>query len=229
MLKIYGVPISVHTRKVIITARLKGLAFELVPVVPVLAGTTPADWRRLSPTGRIPVLQDDDFVLADSTAICVYLEHKQPRPSIYPTDHREHARASWFEQYAGGTLFRDVVHPLFHQTFVNPNVRKMPTDAAIVNEVLTHALPEIYGYLESQVDGGWLAGTGLSVAEVAVVSNLVTVQYIGFELDRAHYPRLASLFDRVVRVPEVAQVLLAEQPVVQQMSLKSGFLEAVFE
>ena len=29
MLKIYGVPISVHTRKVIVAARLKRLPFEL--------------------------------------------------------------------------------------------------------------------------------------------------------------------------------------------------------
>lgn len=229
MLKIHGVPISVHTRKVIITARLKNLTFELVPVVPVVPGSTPANWRELSPTGRIPVLQDGDFVLADSAAICAYLELMQPRPSIYPSGHREHARALWFEQYAGETLFRDVVHPLFHQTFVNPNVRKLPTDAAVVDEVLTHALPEVYGYLDSQVNGATLTGNGLSVAEVAVVSNLVTVQYLGFDLDRARYPRMASLFDRVVRVPEVAQVLRAEQPVVQQMGLKSGFLEAVLE
>jgi glutathione S-transferase len=35
MLKIYGVPLSVHTRKVIVVARLKGLPYEVVPVVPV--------------------------------------------------------------------------------------------------------------------------------------------------------------------------------------------------
>lgn len=34
MLKIYGVPISVHTRKVIVAALHKGLAFESVPVAP---------------------------------------------------------------------------------------------------------------------------------------------------------------------------------------------------
>ena len=51
MLKIYGVPISVHTRKVLVAARAKKVPFENVPVLPF---TPPADWDRLSPTGKIP-------------------------------------------------------------------------------------------------------------------------------------------------------------------------------
>jgi glutathione S-transferase len=230
MLKIYGVPISVHTRKVLVAARLKGLAIELVPVVPVIPGNPPPNWRQLSPTGRIPVLQDDDFVLADSAAICAYLERRQPAPSIYPAGDRPHALALWFEQYAGGTVFRDVVHPLFHQAFVNPNVHGIPTDPTAVDAVLTRAMPEVYGYLDVAAgDDGFLAGPQLSVADVAVVSNLVTVQYIGYALERGRYPRLAALFDRVIRIPAMAQVLQAEQPVVQQMGLSSAFLHAVLQ
>lgn len=227
MLKIYGVPISVHTRKVMLVAKLKGLALELVPVVPVIPGNPPPNWRQLSPTGKIPVLQDEDFLLADSAAICAYLERKQPIPSLYPSGDRPHALALWFEQYAGGTVFREIVHPLFHQTFVNPHVHKIATDPTAVDGVLTHAMPDIYGYLDSVAGSTFLAGPELSVADVAVVSNLVTVQYIGFDLDRLRYPRLAGLFDRVVRIPEMVEVLRAEQPVVQQMGLKSAFLNAV--
>lgn len=229
MLKIYGVPISVHTRKVMVAARLKGLPLELVPVVPVVPGSPPPNWRQLSPTGKIPVLQDEDFLLADSAAICAYLERRQPEASLYPRAAREHALALWFEQYAGGTLFRDVVHPLFHQTFVNPNVRQVPTDRSAVDAVLTGAMPEVYGYLDAVAGDGFLAGPDLSVADIAVASNLVTVQYIGFALDRVRYPRLAAWFDRAVRVPAVAEVLRAEQPVVQQMGLDSAFLGAVLQ
>ena len=42
MLKIYGVPVSVHTRKVLIVAALKGLAHEVIPVVPVIPGNPPS-------------------------------------------------------------------------------------------------------------------------------------------------------------------------------------------
>jgi glutathione S-transferase len=156
MLKIYGVPVSVHARKVMVAARLKGLPLERVPVVPVMPGNPPPDWPRLSPTGKIPVLQDEDFVLADSAAICACLERRQPLPSIYPSGDRDHALALWFEQYAGGTLFRDVVHPLFHQSFVNPHVHKIAPDPMVVDTVLTRAVLEIYGYLDSVAGMGSL-------------------------------------------------------------------------
>ena len=54
MLRIYGVPISVHTRKVIVAAIAKGLAHEVVPVVPVIPDNPPPNWRELSPTGTPP-------------------------------------------------------------------------------------------------------------------------------------------------------------------------------
>jgi len=227
MLKIHGVPISVHTRKVIVAARLKGLPFEVVPVVPVIPGNPPANWREISPTGKIPVLQDGDFTLADSAAICAYLERKQPQPSLYPSDSRSYGHALWLEQYAGGTLFRDVVHPLFHEVFVHPKVKGIATDAARIDQVLTNTMPDVLGYLDAMATGPYLAGPALSVADLAVVSNLVTMQYIGFTLERASFPRLAHLFDRVIRIPAVTDALRAEQAVVQQMGLKSEFLNAV--
>jgi glutathione S-transferase len=227
MLKILGVPISVHTRKVIVAARLKRLPFEVVPVVPVIPDNPPANWRELSPTGKIPALQDGDYTLADSAAICAYLERKQPEPSLYPSDDRRYGHALWLEQYAGGTVFHDVVHPLFHEVFVNPKVKGIATDAARINDVLTRVVPEVFGYLNAVAGERFLAGAALSVADLAVMSNLVNMQYIGFALERARYPKLANLFDRVIRIPEVTEALRAEQPVVQQMGLKSEFLNAV--
>lgn len=227
MLRIYGVPFSVHTRKVIIAARLKGLQFESVTVVPVDPSSLPTNWHSLSPTGLIPVLVDGDFVLPDSAAICAYLERVRPNPSLYPPEHRSHARALWLEQYAGGTLFATVVRPLLHEVLINPKVKNVPTDPMRVNSVLRQAMPEVYGYLESVSSDGFLAGPALSVADLAVASNLINAQYVGFTLDRSRYPRLTTLFDRVIRVPEIIEALKAEQPAVQQMGLKREFLRAV--
>jgi glutathione S-transferase len=224
MLKIYGVPISVHTRKVIVAARFKKLPFDLIPVVPVIPDNPPPNWRALSPTGLIPVLQDDDFTLADSAAICAYLERKWPTPSLHPSDAQCCGRALWLEQYASGTMFGDVVRPLFHEVFVHPKVRGMPTDQAVIDEVVNDVLPEVFGYLDAQCNGGFLAGDALSVADLAVMSNLTTLQYIGFTLDRKRFPKLAALYERVVRVPEVTAALQAEQPVVQQMGLNGAWL-----
>ena len=88
------------------------------------------------------------------------------------------------EQYAG-TLFRDVVHPLFHETVVHPKMRNVPTDQGKVDEVLAKAVPETFGYLDSIAGGDFLVGKIMSIADIAVASNLTTYQYIGFDLYRA--------------------------------------------
>ena len=94
------------------------------------------------------MLQDGDFTLADSTAICLYLEKKQPAPADPAGRCEGYGRALWFDAYAGGTIFRHVVHPLFVQTVVNPNIHKEPTDKAVIDNVLSNVQPKIFGYLE---------------------------------------------------------------------------------
>lgn len=225
MLKIYGVPISVHTRKVIVAALMKGLRHEVVPVVPVIPGNPPANWRELSPTGNIPVLGDGDFTIADSAAICAYLERLNSEPSLYPQAPRDHALALSLEQYAG-TLFREVVRPLFHETVVHPKMRGVATDQKRVDTVLNETIPEMFGYLDRVAASaeGFLAGKLVSVADLAVASNLTTYQYLGFDLDRRVFPALAAHYDRVVRLPAMREALHREEPFVESMGLNDEFL-----
>jgi len=225
VLKIYGVPISVHTRKVIVVALAKDLPHEVVPVVPVIPDSPPANWRQLSPTGKIPALSDGDFTIADSAAICAYLERLNPEPPLYPQPARDYALALSLEQYAG-TLFREVVHPLFHEIIVHPKMRGVATDQKRVDEVLNKTMPEAFGYLDQVSGKGFLAGRLMSVADIAVASNLTTYQYIGFELDRDRFPRLAALYDRIIRHPAMREALRREEAVVASMGLRNDFLHA---
>lgn len=226
MLRIYGVPISVHTRKVIVAAIAKGLPHEVVPVVPVVPHSPPPNWRELSPTGLIPAITDGDFTLADSSAICAYLERSYPAQPLYPQPARDYARTLSLEQYAG-TLFSKVVHPLFQEVFVHPKLSNIPADQSKIDAVLATAVPETFGYLERMAGGDFLSGKAMTVADVAVASNLVTYQYVGFDLDRARFPRLAALFDRVLRQPAMREALKREQGVVDSMGLRKDFLVPV--
>lgn len=217
MLKIYGVPISVHTRKVIVVALAKGLEFDVIPVVPVIPGNPPPNWRELSPTGKIPALTDGDFTVADSGAICAYLEKIHPEQPVYPSEPREYAAALSLEQYAGA-LFRDVVQPLFQETFVSPRIQNVATNQQRIDKVLGEAVPEMFGFLDAAIRGDYLTGDRATVADFAVVSNLITYQYMGFDLFRDRFRRLAALFDAVVRLDAVAEAMRREQPVVDSMA-----------
>jgi glutathione S-transferase len=219
VLKIYGAPISVHTRKVIVVALAKGIPHEVVPIVPVIPDSLPAHWRKLSPTGKIPVISEGDFTLADSAAICAYFERIHPAQPVYPSSPRDYAMTLSLEQYAGA-LFRDVVHPLFQEAFVFPNINKVPTNERRVAQVLNDVVPAMFGYLDDALRGEYLCGNSATIADFSVASNLITYQYIGFDLYRARFKNLAAMFDRVVRHPAMAEALRREQPVVDSMALK---------
>ena len=225
MLTIHGVPLSVHTRKAIVTAILKKMDYKFEVVIPVIPDNPPANWSSLSPTGLIPVMQDGDFTLADSTAICLYLEKKQPAPGVLPDNVKDHGRTLWFDAYAGGTIFRHVVHPLFVQTVVNPNINNVPSDKAVIDNVLNHVQPKIFGYLNSQIDGKFLVGDALTLADVAIVSNFVVYQYMGYTIDAGNYPKLAKYLRGIAALDCYRKALEDERPFVDSMGLDRRFLD----
>lgn len=223
-IKVYGVPFSVHTRKVIVALRLKNIPYEVIPVAPVNPATLPEDWKRISPTGLIPAIDDGGFMLADSTAILAYLERKVPEPSLLPSDPRSYARALSLDAWAGSELFRRIIHPIFHNQVVKPVLRKEPGDKAAVDAALNVAAPEAFDYLEAQLSGSYLVDATPSIADVAVISNLLLFNYLGHRLDAARYPKLARYFRAHLDAPVLASVLRDEKPVVQSMGLDVSVL-----
>ncbi|MBV9834074.1 MAG: glutathione S-transferase family protein [Alphaproteobacteria bacterium] len=221
MLTIYGVPVSVHTRKVIVTALHKGLQFRVEPVIPF---NPPANWAELSPTGKIPVADIDGFNLADSAVICGYLDRLHPAQPIYPQDAKAYAQARWFEEYAGAVLFREMIHGLFLNQVIKPAILKQPTDTAAVSTILADVVPARLAYLEGALTRDYFAGGQLSIADIAIASNLVNFHYLGYEVDKARYPKLAAHFRRMLANKAFAAALEAEKGAAESMKLDRSFL-----
>ena len=220
MLKIYGVPISVHTRKVILAAKEKGIAYENEAVIPF---TPPPGWDELSPTGKIPVATDGDLHLPDSSVICAYLERTRPNPPLYPAETRDYVQALWFEEFADGTIFREVIHGLFFQKVIRPGIFKQGTDQAVIDGILQDAMPKHFGHLEAALGGPYLAGARFSIADIATMSNLINYHYLGYRLEAARFPRLARYFVSHLQRPTMREALAAEQPMADGMGLDRGF------
>jgi glutathione S-transferase len=165
-MKLYGVPLSVHTRKVQLALRIKGIDHDLHVVIPIMPDTLPENWNRLSPTGLIPVIEDGDFTLPDSGAIIQYLDAKYPETPLVPIDPQLRGRTVWFEAYLGA-FFREVMHPLFHQRVVAPMRDGVP-DTEVTDHALTDIMPRYFQYLEGEVEGEWLAGETITVADISL-------------------------------------------------------------
>ncbi len=147
MPKVFGIAFSPFVRKVRVALAEKGVTYDLDPVIPV---NVSAEFRRMSPLGKVPAFQDGDKILADSSVICAYLERTRPTPALYPSDHYPFARALWFEEYADGGLIPIAGAKVFFQRIVGPKFFQQPTDEAIVAKAINEELPPMFDYLESQ-------------------------------------------------------------------------------
>ena len=105
-----------------------------ITVEPVLPFNPRPNWAALSPTGLIPAMQDGDFAVAESSAICLYLERKQPAPAILPSGERDYSRAMFMDGYSGW-VFRSLVHGLFFQKVINPVILKGATDQTVIDNI----------------------------------------------------------------------------------------------
>ena len=86
------------------------------------------------------------------------------------------------------------------------------------------AVPKIFGYLELQVEGRFLVGDKLSLADIAIGSNFLVYQYCGFTIDARRFPRLARYLREIVAHNLFQAALVEEAPFVDNMGLNREFL-----
>jgi glutathione S-transferase len=74
-----------------------GLAYECRPILPRSGETKTAEFTALNPRQKIPLLQDGEFLIAESPAIAAYLSdtYGSAENTLIPIDARE--RATWLE------------------------------------------------------------------------------------------------------------------------------------
>ncbi len=93
-MKLHVAPPSPRAFKVLAVARHLGLDFELCPVDLLNGGNLRPEFVALNPNRKMPVLEDDGFVLWESDAIIQYLASKKPEAGLFPTDPRGRADVS---------------------------------------------------------------------------------------------------------------------------------------
>ncbi|MBA3897303.1 MAG: glutathione S-transferase family protein, partial [Sphingomonadaceae bacterium] len=162
-----------------------------------------------SPFGKIPAMTDDDYVLADSSAIVHYLEAKHPAPALIPAEPRLRGRTIWFDEFAD-TILAAAGAVIFFNRVVAPLVG-MPQDVAAADKAEAETLPPILAYLERTIpDGGHLVGEALTLADIAVASPFANLRYAGCAVDAAQFPRTAAWAETMLARPSFASVIAKE-------------------
>ena len=194
-LVIYGSPVSPFVRKAAAVCIEKDVPLE-IEAVNVF---DPPQWfRDISPLKRIPVLRDrsiaEDGVagtIADSSAICAYIEKKHPEPALYPAEPYAYGRALFVEEYADSSLAATGGLGIFRPIFFAAMQGQEP-DLDKARKTWAEEIPPLLTWLDGALgDGEFYAGDALSIADITVTCVLDQIALVG-ELSLDKYPALAA-------------------------------------
>lgn len=206
---LYGSSLSPFVRKVMFFCAAGGIDYTLQSIG---LGSADEGFLAASPLRKMPAMEDDGFTLADSSAICHYLEAKH-KPGLIPSDAQGLGRAVWLDECADTVLFM-ALQPVFFNRVVSPLFMGRAGDAAAAAQAMAEAAPRALAWLESEVPAhGYLMGDSISFADCAMASplvNLAHIRAVSGDGDLAAYPKLAAYWDRMQAWEPLAQTLTFE-------------------
>ena len=183
MLTLYDAARCPYCARVRIVLAEKGIEFEPIEID---LTDRPAWIYEKNATGRVPVVEEDAWILPESAVIMEYLEERYPEPALLAADPAERALARLW-------IFR-------HDDFTRPYyaLRRGEDGAAARFDA---ELGKLDAALAARP---WLGGQEYGLADIAYVPWVLRARdMLGVPLDG--FPALSAWLDRLVARPAVAQ------------------------
>ncbi|MCK6555519.1 glutathione S-transferase family protein [Candidatus Binatia bacterium] len=196
MIKLYYHVDCPYSQKVRIVLAEKDLEHELVHVDLAKGDHKTAEFRKLNPLGKVPVLVDEDVVVYDSTIIDEYLDEEYPNPSLMPEDSAGRARVRLLEDFCDSFFIPQTVFILteLHRSDAERDQEKIRRYSGEIQRVLQ--------WLEPQLAGKPFLVGDFSIADAAFAGRAVILSQLGVEIDpRLH--NVAAWIGRLYERPSV--------------------------
>jgi glutathione S-transferase len=186
MIKLYHFPLSTNSRKVRIALIEKGLEFERVQIDLSKKEQKNPDYLKIHPFGQVPALDDEGFIVYDSTIINEYLEDEYPYPPLLPKDSEGRARARLMEDFRDNH-FNPFFVEIFHEVRSKPEDQR---DSALIERAKAE-ITKCFDKIEKELTGKeYLAGT-FSLADIAFMPNFDLLERFNVPVDPKHKNMLA--------------------------------------
>jgi glutathione S-transferase len=183
-LRVLGRTSSINVRKVLWTCAELDLPFEHVEKDPRLLAR--------NPNGLIPVIQDGDFVLWESNAICRYLAYKHPRGRLLPDEPEPRGLVDqWMDWQATelNTAWRYGFYGVVRKSPKHQDAAQIASSLEAWNGCM-RLLDEHFA-----AGGQFVTGEFFTLADVAV--GLATHRWLHSPIEKPHLDSLHGYYQRL--------------------------------
>ena len=165
-MKLYDLPPSPNARRVRIFIAEKGLDIPLVPVNMMTGENKSEEYLAKNPLGKMPLLElDDGTCIAESAAICRYLEEMNPEPPLLGRDAVDRALVDMWHRRMEFELLIPMITIFVHTGEMwKDRVTQIPQLA----EVTAKNVQARMEWLNQELEGKeFIAGEDYTVADIA--------------------------------------------------------------
>ncbi len=196
-MKLYSFPPSFNARKVHAIAHHLNIPLEVEIVSLPQGDQRQPEFLAINPTGRIPALQDGDFILWESNAIMQYLA-SQVETSLWPDDAKLRADISRWQCWQLAHWSRGC-QPLTYERVVKPMFNLGEPDSQVIEQALAsfHREAAVLNAHLSQHD--YLVNDQLTLADFSVAMELANATAAQMPLD--DYPAIGAWLARMEALP----------------------------
>jgi glutathione S-transferase len=177
MIKLYTFGPSTNSRKVRIALLEKGLEFERITIDLTKREQKNPEYLKIHPFGQVPALDDEGFIIYDSTVINEYLEDEYPYPALMPRDSEGRARARLMED-----LRDNHFNPACVQLLRELRKPEGERDQTRIDQAKGD-IARCFDRLEAELTGReYLAGP-FSLADIAFMPNIDALERLQVQVD----------------------------------------------
>jgi glutathione S-transferase len=204
-MKLYQFPLSPNCQKVVALAQEVGVPLELV-TVDLFKGEarTPAMLAK-NPNGKLPILEDGDFVLWESRAMLAYIAAKAGRADLAPTTPRERAEVDRWTSWQSAH-FGPAIRKVAFERIVKKLAGLGPSDEAVVKQGSDEFATTARVLEQSLGTKEYLCGC-LTIADFDLAPYLALSDSCGLDLQA--YPRVKAWFERMAARDSMKRALAA--------------------
>jgi glutathione S-transferase len=196
-LKLYALPQSPNTMKVVALIHYLELPVEIISVDMQSGFNRGAEYLALNPNGLMPTLVEGDFSLWESNAILVYLASKGAGQTLLPSEPKANADVlRWI--FWNSSHFGPAIRPWVYERLFKPRMQQTPDEGKVTEaEPQFHVVSKI---LESQLSRqSFVVGETLTLADFALTASLVYAHPAGMPLEG--YPKIKAWLATVLALP----------------------------